>query len=494
MAIRVKKFIVLSALMSSSVAAQLAFPAAAAAQQRSSAVQVAPDRIATLPAFIDGILAQQLISREVAGATVTVVHKGKILFSRGYGWQDVARRIPMDPARSLIRPGSVSKLVTWTALMQLVEQGKVNLDADVNTYLDFKIPDREGQPILVRHLLDHRPGFEDRGGITVEDPKDYRPLGEWLAKNIPNRVRPAGVETAYSNHGAALAGYIVQRVSGMPFEDYVQKNIFRPLGMTRSTFVDPTGPLLADRAHGYKFENGRYVEQPMELYQNIAPTGSMFASSNDMAQFMLAHLNDGRYGSAQILKPATARMMREFRSTNTPGFPGFATGFFVVREAGPRIIGHGGNTSDFHSQLTLAPEAGLGFFVSYTGGQGSYGARTELANALIGRLFPMQPSPRWTGADAGPSPEGSWRSNRRDYSKTPDPKNDVKITRTGDYGITIRTGAVDNYWEQIAPDTYEQVTGTLPGGPYDRVKFFTDGGEAKMGFIAQPHVVYRLVK
>ena len=482
----VRKIIFASATLTSS----LALVPLSAVAQVSPAVQVSQDRLATLPAFVDGLLAQQLISREVAGATVTVVHDGKILFTRGYGWQDVARRIPMDPARTLIRPGSVSKLVTWTALMQLVEQGKVDLDADVNSYLDFKIPDREGQKILVRHLLDHRPGFEDRGGITVEDPKSYLPLREWMRSNIPNRVRPSGVETAYSNYGSALAGYIVERVSGRPFESYVQANIFRPLGMTRSTFLDPSGALLNDRAQGYKFENGRFVQQPMEYYQNIAPAGSIFATSNDMARFMLAHLNDGAYG-ARILKPATARLMRESRSSNTPGLPGFAAGMFVFRETGPRLVGHGGNTTDFHSQLVLAPEAGLGFFVSYTGGQGSYAARTELTNALIGRLFPVSPAPRWTGPDAGPLPVGAWRTNRRDYSKTPDPKNDVKVTRAGDHGLTIRTGTVDSFWEQVTPDSYELVTGTPPGGPYDRVKFFTQSGEARMGFASQPHVIYR---
>lgn len=487
---RARKLLFASAVLGSALAA-LPVPAAAAAQL--TPIQLAPDRIATLPAFIDGILAQQLISREVAGATVTVVHQGRIIFSRGYGWQDVTRRIPMDPARSLIRPGSVSKLVTWTALMQLVEQGRVDLDADINKYLDFTIPDRNGQKILVRHLLDHRPGFEDRGGITVKDPKSYLPLAEWMRRNIPNRVRPAGVETAYSNYGSALAGYIVERVSGQKFEDYAQAQIFRPLGMTRSTFMDPSGALLADRAHGYKFENGRFVEQPMEYYQNIAPAGSIFATSNDMARFMMAHLHNGTYGE-QILKPETARMMRQTRSSNTPGFPGFGAGFFVYRDSGPRLVGHGGNTTDFHSQMVLAPDVDLGFFTSYTGGVGSYAARTELVNALIGRLFPTIPAARWGGADAGPPPVGAWRSNRRDYSKTPDPKNDVKVAAAGPDALTIRTGTVDSHWQQIAPDTYEAVAYTPPGGPYDRVKFFSQDGEARMGFVSQPHVTYRLVR
>jgi CubicO group peptidase (beta-lactamase class C family) len=490
-----KKLLLASALIGVLPLAQQAVLAAGQSQKKLvSPIQIRAERLSALPAFIDGILAQQLIAREVAGATVTIVHNGKIVFSRGYGWQDVSLRIPMDPDRTLIRPGSVSKLITWTALMQLVEKGAVSLDEDVNTYLDFKIPPHEGKPILVRHLLDHRAGFEERGGITVDDPKDYVPLKVWMPKNIPSRVRPPGIESAYSNHGSALAGYIVERVSGMDFEKYVQKNIFQPLRMTRSSFLDPSVASLQHAAKGYKFEAGRFVAKPMEYYQNIAPAGSIFAPSNDMGRFLIAHLQDGRYGKSTILRSATAQAMRRSRSSNTPGFPGWASGFRVYREAAPRILGHGGNTIDFHSLLVLVPEAKLGFFAAYTGGQGSYAARTELGTALIAQLFPTRPSPRWTGASAGPSPEGSWRTNRRDYSKAPDPKRDVKVTRVGAHGININDSGSVTYWEQIAPDTYELVTGTLPGGGYDQVKFFIENGEAKMGLSAYPHAVYRLVK
>lgn len=338
------------------------------------------------------MLAQQLDSREVAGAVVSIVSDGKILFSRGYGFADVDKGIASDPARTLFRPGSSSKLFTWTALMQLVEQGRVDLDAPVDQYIDFAIPTTQSRPILVRHLLDHTPGFEDRGGILVDSPSEFVPLGKWLANNVPTRVREPGIEISYSNYRTALAGYIVERVSGEPFPDYVERHIFKPLAMTRTTFREPLPVHLAgDMAVGYEHVDGRLVAKPFELFHNIMPAGSASSTAEDMARFMIAHLREGRRGSARILKPETIRLMHSDLSANTPSLPGFAHGFYVVREKGPRIIGHGGNTVHFHSMLLLAPEADFGIFTSYTGGSaGSTLARTELVNAVIGRLFPRR--------------------------------------------------------------------------------------------------------
>jgi len=201
-----------------------------------------PARLAGLGEFVDGVMAQQIATREIAGAVVTVVANGKILFSRGYGYADIERNIPVDGERTLFRPGSVSKLFTWTALMQQVELGRVKLDDPIDKYLDFTIPaNGRTRPILIRHLLDHTPGFEDLGGITAESVSGLIPLDTFLKnpKNIPARVREPGVETSYSNYGSAIAGYIVQRVSGEAFADYIDRHIFDPLGMTSATFREP---------------------------------------------------------------------------------------------------------------------------------------------------------------------------------------------------------------------------------------------------------------
>ncbi|WP_374596769.1 serine hydrolase domain-containing protein [Sphingosinicella sp.] len=466
--------------------------APSAAAPAASVASVDPARLAGLPEFIDGVMAQQIATREVAGAVVTVVSRGKVVFSKGYGYADIDRKIPVDDEKTLFRPGSVSKLFTWTALMQQVEKGRVKLGDDVNKYLDFKIPATYAKPILVRDLLTHAPGLEDRGGITVETPAGFVPLGTFLKNNIPTRVRDSGIESSYSNYGSAIAGYIVQRVSGEAFPDYIDRHIFGPLGMTSATFREPlTGTRAENMALGYELKDGRFVAKPFELYGNIMPAGSASATGPDMARFMLAHLGDGALGDARILKPETMKLMRETLHKNAPSLPGMAYGYMVVREAGPRLVGHGGNTADFHSFMILAPEADFGFFVSTTGGWGSYGARTELQNAIIGRVFPESPAPRWSGTST--PAVGAYRTNRRTYSDPPQPEFDIKVSASGPNALVVENRGNKTYWEQIGPQLYEQVTAARDGGPFEKLEFYGPENDRKMSFSSQPHVLYRLV-
>jgi hypothetical protein len=170
-----------------------------------------------------------------------------------------------------------------------------------------------------------------------------------------------------------------------------------------------------------------------------------------------------------------------------------AHGFIVVREAGPRLIGHGGSVEGFKSNLVLAPEARLGFYVSVTGGRDSAKARTELSQALIGRLFPQAPAPRWTGAET-PPPMGAYRPNRRDFARAPDPAQDLIVSSAGPYRLTTESNGVKLAWEQIGPGLYEQVTGAREGGPYDQLEFHGTQQEPKLSFASQPTGVYHLVK
>ena len=212
---------------------------------------------AELEAFVDGIMVANLRDKHVAGATVAVVKDGALLFAKGYGYADVAQRRPIDAERSLFRIGSTSKLFTWTAVMQLVEQGKLDLDADVNRYLDFKIPATFPQPITLRHIMTHTPGFEeDSRDLISDDSTTLVPLGGWLATHIPGRVRPPGTFASYSNYATALAGYIVQRASGMPWDDYIEQHVLAPLGMTQTTTRQPV-PARLRRRHVRRLRVGR---------------------------------------------------------------------------------------------------------------------------------------------------------------------------------------------------------------------------------------------
>src|SRR5262245_59674944 len=252
-------------------------------------------------AFLDGVLPLQLKSADIAGATVAVIKDGKLLFAHGYGYADVKQKKPVSAQETLFRPGSISKLFTWTAVMQLFEQGKLDLDRDINEYLDYKIPDAFGKPITLKNILTHTPGFEEQIKDLFETKPSTPNLGQYLKTHIPKRIYPPGTVPAYSNYATAVAGYIVERVSGRPFEQYVDENILKPLKMTHSMFAQPLPSNLAPlMSGGYRL--GSDSAGPFEIV-NPFPAGSLSSSAADMAQFMMAHLQDGQLGDVRILKP-----------------------------------------------------------------------------------------------------------------------------------------------------------------------------------------------
>jgi len=351
--------------------------------------------------FLDGIVPQQLAHSDIAGATIAVVKDGKLLFAKGYGYADVQNKKPASAQETLFRPGSISKLFTWTSIMQLYEQGKLDLDRDVNQYLDFKIPDAFGKPITLKNIMTHTPGFEEQ----VKDLFDTKPvspnLGQYLKTHIPARIYAPGTVPAYSNYATAVAGYIVERVSGRPFEQYVDENILKPLKMAHSTFVQPLPTNLAPlMSGGYRL--GSDTAQTFEII-NPFPAGSLSSTATDMAQFMMAHLQDGQLGDAKILKPETARLMHSRLFALDDGANAMCYGFYEESRNGHRIIGHGGDTIYFHSDLHLVLDQNLGFFVSYNsaGTSGGLGdsPRINLWGAFLDRYYPYN-APATTSATA----------------------------------------------------------------------------------------------
>ncbi|HKU15678.1 MAG TPA: serine hydrolase domain-containing protein [Steroidobacteraceae bacterium] len=389
-----------------------------------------PTTVEEMEAFLDGFMDAQMKAGPVAGAVVIVVKDGQVFFQKGYGYEDVEKHVPVDPAQTLFRPGSVSKLFTWTSVMQLVEQGKLDLDTDVNTYLkDFKIANTYPEPVTLRNIMTHTAGFEDGavGYLFANKVEDLVPLGEWIAAHPPARVRPPttnfgdGTGASYSNWATALAGRIVETVSGQSFDDYVAQHIFQPLGMTRSTFGEPLPDTLAPRMSvGYTPEAGGFKSHGFEFIHAAGPAGSLSSTATDMARFMLAHLQDGALGDAHILEPETAQMMHTRVMSPDPALNGHALGFYETYINGRRIIGHGGDTGFFHSILSLMPETGIGLFASVnTGGKG---ARTsvELERAFFKHYFPADLPVVKPPADAAKRNEryaGSYRGLRHSYTK-----------------------------------------------------------------------------
>jgi CubicO group peptidase (beta-lactamase class C family) len=350
-----------------------------------------PSDPAEVAAFLDGVMVAHMESYHIAGAVVAVVKDGKLFFAKGYGYADVEKKKPVIADKTLFRTGSTGKLFTWTAVMQLQEKGLLDLDADINIYLKkFKIPETFPQPITMTHLLTHTPGFEDRfTGMGALTPKDIVPLGDYLARHMPARVRPAGQLTAYSNYGAALAGYIVEVVSGMPYEKYVEENIFKPLDMMNSTFVQPLPAHLAENMSvGYEFKNGQYEAKDFEILRSLAPAGSMSCTAVDMANFMIAHLGGGAYLEKRILNEETVKKMHSQLFANDAKTTGNAHGFWEYHHNNLRIIDHGGDTVYFHTLLSLVPGKNIGFFVSYNT-LPERNPRSALLKAFLNRYYPM---------------------------------------------------------------------------------------------------------
>ena len=373
-----------------------------------------PLTAADVETFLDGFVPLQLEQNDIAGATITIVKDGKLLFAKGYGYADVEKRSPVVVDATLFRPGSISKLFTWTAVMQLAEQGKIDLDRDVNTYLDFKIPEAFGKPITVKNLLTHTPGFEEVIKDLFIDPSQHITLGQYLKTHIPKRIYPPGTVSAYSNYGAGLAGYIVERVSGRPFNQYVDENIFKPLGMTHSTLDQPLPNSLAPlMSKGYGS-----ASNPPKPFEAVGPgpAGSLTSSATDMARFMTAHLQGGQYEGARILRPETVARMHSTLHVLNPAANAMDYGFYEESRNGHRIIGHGGDTEAFHSSLHLIPDANLGFFVSYnSAGIGKVEARNQLWGAFMNRYFADSPArvPLATAKEDAKSVAGSYLSSRR---------------------------------------------------------------------------------
>ncbi len=451
--------------------------------------------------WLDGYLPYALHNGDIAGAVVTVVKDGQVIAARGYGYADVAKRIPVDPARTLFRPGSTSKLVTWTAVMQLVEAGKLDLDKDVNTYIDFKIPPRKGQPVTLRQIMTHTGGFEEvLKNIIFYDPKLNLSLEAYLKTWTPTRIFDAGTTPDYSNWATALAGYIVQRVSGIPFDDYVEQRIFRPLDMQTASFRQPLPknlqPLMAT---GYD-----RASQPAKGFEFVgpAPAGSLAASGLDMAKFMIAHLDNGR----GILSPQTAATMHQSPLDRVnpmsliPPLNRMELGFFETNINGREVIAHLGDTNSFHTSLHLFMKEKTGFYVSFNSA-GRDGAahvvRGQLFQDFADRYFPSTTKDgrvdAKTAAEHARMMTGHWEVSRRSVSNFINILNligQVAIT-TDDKGalvipsLTGADGAV-RQWDEIAPFVWRE------RGGHDRLAAkVVDGKVVRWSFdLISPFMVY----
>lgn len=425
---------------------------------------------ARLTAFIDGIMKVHMDNFKIPGAVISIVKDGEIVLSKGYGHANIEEGALVEPETDLFRIASTTKLFTWTAVMQLVEQDKLDLDTDINTYLKtLKIPDTYSEPITMRHLMTHTAGFEEGGvgyQITTNTEKLPVSISETLSKHMLARVMPPGEMMSYSNYGAALAGLIVEEVSGMAYNDYIQKNIFDLLEMKYATVEEPIPATLKPyEVLGYARENGGFVTKPPTFEGGFRPAGSASVSAVDMAHFMIAHLQDGRYGDKQMLKPETVKMMHAPAFQFDERLPAMDLGFEEQRMNGLSIISHGGADTLFNSGLYLVPDKQIGIFVSYSGGDGGTAA-AGLLKAFLDRYLPAQEvklSP--VSAELEKSVQkyaGAYQFTRRNHSdidKFYGFMAQINI-EVADNRLVIGSGAEQEVFVPIEPNLFQEVGGS----------------------------------
>ncbi|SDE29729.1 serine hydrolase domain-containing protein [Auraticoccus monumenti] len=439
----------------------------------------APLEKADLDAWLDGMLPAALERVEIAGAGVAVVHDGEVLTSRGYGWAETGAGtgvpVPVDPARTLFRPGSISKVVTATAVMQLVERGQLDLDTDVRAYLDFELPLDRGA-VTLRHLLTHTAGFEERvaGLIRLDGaPVDLRRA---VSTDPPEQLYTPGTVPAYSNYGNALAGYVVERISGVRFEDHVREAVLVPAGMTSATFEQPLPSDLAGRvSHGYPDASA-----PAAPFEHVgeSPAGGLSATVDDMSAFMLAQLGRPVTGEP-VLAPETLDLMHapaldaDTLGTLAAG-PRMTLGLHDESRNGHRILGHGGDTQFFHSHLQLYPEQGTGIFItlnsSGTGALDTIGLRDALVTGFADRYFPAESNPVTVDVDPAESlqraraAEGSYRSSRSLHStflSVTDLTATTRVVAQPDGRLLVQPaqGLPATLHQEVAPGVWREVGG-----------------------------------
>lgn len=323
-----------------------------------------------LQEFADKFFMKQLDRLHIPGAVFLFVQGNDVIYAKGYGYANLEQKIPMESEDTVVRIGSISKSFVATAVMQLVEQGKLDLHTDVNQYLTaFQLEDNYPEPVTLAHLLTHTAGFEDPPYVTTTDPTKLQPLREYLAANMPPRTHAPGEVYIYCSHGYDLAALIVEEVSGVPFVEYMEQNIFKPLGMNHTHYL-LAPPMPENLATGYFYQKGGFLQKSVQVpqpidYDDSYASGSIVSTASDMAHFLTVQLQDGCYNGTCILRPETITQMHAAQVPTSREGQTATFGFVEWSLDGQRSLDHSGAIKGFGDILEFFPEQGFGYFISF---------------------------------------------------------------------------------------------------------------------------------
>lgn len=421
-----------------------------------------------LERYLDSVFTKEMERSKIPGAVISIVKDGKILFTKGYGYSNLENKTPVIPGKTIFRIGSITKVFTATSVMQLWEKGKFKMDDDVNRYLtEFKIPETYPSPVTFYHLLTHSSGFDEISkGRMVESERELVPLPVFLKNRLVRNFSPGEI-SSYNTYGITLAGYVVEKLSGLPLKDYFRKNIFNHLGMNSTSLGTLPEDQLPNLATGYVYSKNSGYTPLKFVWFNTYPASDINSTATDMAHFMIAHLHNGKYLDHRILEKKTEKMMLTQQHTNHPIVPGWTFGFQESRKLNNQSgLEHGGSMDDgFSSLLFIMPEHDFGIFTAVN--KESTNLHDLIKEGLIRRFFPLKDKT----AIATGSPElrknlerfaGSYRwvpycHSCKDSSAFN--AQSFKMTVTDDGQLSFFAGK----WVQVKPLVFQLTDGVLAG-------------------------------
>lgn len=425
-----------------------------------------------LETFLDPIFAERMEKLHIPGAAIAVVKDGKIFFSKGYGFADLEKKTPVVADKTIFRIGSISKVFTATALVQLAERRKINLGDDVNKYLkEFKIANTYPQPVTFANLLTHTAGFDEINlGRKTTSADKVLPLDEFLKTRLVRR-KPPGELFSYSTYGISLAGYLVETISGTSFKDYLKKHIFEPLEMNSASIGSVAANLQSELATGYDYsELGGYRPLAFEYFHTF-PASDINGTATDIAHFMLAHLENGLFKKKRILSERAAQDMHRQHFTNDPRLIGFTYGFFEKRRNGVRAIEHGGVMDGFSSLIYLLPDKKIGIYIACN--RETSGLQDKVKDEFLDRYFPVEGDSSATNAANKQIPQtreqlarfaGKYRQDTYCHTCADGERGYVpqafEIKADDDGTISFWGGR----WRQVEPLLFRLVSGQLDSG------------------------------
>lgn len=419
------------------------------------------------------------IGSTVPGAAIAVVKDGEIIFSKGYGYSDVDNKVPVDSKNSIFEWGSITKIFTWTSAMKLAEEGRLDLDEDIRTYLpdEFLTKWNYEKPITMRNLMNHTAGFGDYGfDLIYDSPEKVGSLEEDLLKSHPAQYYEVGSASSYSNYGTALAGYIIENITGMKYDEYLKLNFYSVLNMNSTTAdrrFDVPNEMKDRKSKGYTPIGETGYTETIWSYVGLAPAGSLNGTVEDLAQFAIA------------LTPKEGEVTPIFKNRETldtmftPTYFMTANGFFQF-DGEYKSFGHGGNTAGFTGQFAVVPEERFGVVI-LTNVQGELNIGYGVQEMLIGKKEYAVKSDKKDLPDSK-EVEGKYISYRRfegSFLEAMSYMSPLSVEKIGDNEIKLSLSGLEVKYVQTEPYAYKITGSDVPlfNMAFPILKFQMENGE-----------------